>query len=149
MIEITINMKMVLYELNEKIGDEGWAIIQEWLYHTDSFGNRHKNIGIRFVRYSESFFGFLQHFGVESYFPLMVFWEEPIPDDKWDSDLDAFVPWAKQRGLTVNELIALAAVFNGRTENNKDPLVAVLAEKIGEMLENANRLGYYRLRATV
>lgn len=102
MIEITRDMMSVLDDIGEKIHGEGWAYTHVWLYHNDEFGNQHKHIGVRFVHYSESFFGFIRHFGSEKYFPLMVFQAEPIPDDKWDGNLEMFSPWAKQRGLTVD-----------------------------------------------
>ena len=144
MIEITKNVQSVLHDISEKVHGEGWAYTHRLTDHTDKFGNQHKHLGVRFVSYRESFLGFIRRFGSEEYFPLMVFQAEPIPDEKWDGDLEIFYSWAKQRGLTVNELMALADVFNGRTENNPNPLVDVLKYRVTNILSSATESGYYR-----
>lgn len=40
--------------------------------------------------------------------------------------------------------MALADVCNGRTENNPNPLVAVLKNRVTDILASASETGYYK-----
>lgn len=145
MLELNPALDKVLNDFLSRIDGGGWGFAYKSIYYQDQYGNRHSNLAVRVVTYSESFFGFLRHFGDDTFLPLMVFSKEPIPDDEWDGDVLAhFAEFARLRRITQQELAALADAFDGRTDGNPNPLVGILWRKLNEKLSLAAAGGYQK-----
>src|SRR5437660_872284 len=125
MIELSESMKSVLNQLRNVLRGSEWEVRLKTVDHVDQYGNLRKDSALRVVRKHEGMF--FTTYGDKEYFPLMpclsYHW---LSDDEWDGDRAFFEERAAAKGLSMQEVEALAAALNGHSAAHPNALARVL-----------------------